>query len=473
MNNEWQSRLVTFNPGGGSRVSRLALAIVSLLFGSFPSAQVQQNASSERPNVVLIVADDLGYGDLSSYGAPDIRTPNLDKLAHAGIRFTDFYANASVCTPTRAALMTGRYQQRVLLEHQLSVSAADADKGLPANGNSLPAMLKRNGYATGLIGKWHLGFKPEFHPNRHGFDYFWGFLAAFIDWYAHVRGDRVPDLYENATPVKHEGYLGHEVTKRSIDFIDRRKARPFFLEITYGAPHGPIQLPSRPSVSTGRGNQMVASPIDGNPPSRANYVEVVEDLDRDIGRVMDALDRAGVAQNTLVIFTSDNGGDWLSRNAPFSYQKGTIWEGGIRVPTILRWPAKLPSARVSSQVAITMDLTATILSGTATPLPADLSLDGIDLTPLITRRSGKELERTLFWRTIGASRNQRAVRRGDWKLLVNGGELMLFDVKNDPAERTDRAARHPQRVRDLEALFTTWQKDVDGEAKKWAQQQNR
>jgi arylsulfatase A-like enzyme len=188
---------------------------------------------------------------------------------------------------------------------------------------------------------------------------------------------------------------------------------------------------------------------------------------------MDALDRAGVAQNTLVIFTSDNGGDWLSRNAPFSYQKGTIWEGGIRVPTILRWPAKLPSARVSSQVAITMDLTATILSGTATPLPADLSLDGIDLTPLITRRSGKELERTLFWRTIGASRNQRAVRRGDWKLLVNGGELMLFDVKNDPAERTDRAARHPQRVRDLEALFTTWQKDVDGEAKKWAQQQNR
>ena len=447
------------------RVFRVAVILAVVVCIVSISAQVQQNSPSSRPNVVLIIADDLGYGDLSSYGARDVETPTLDRLARDGVRLTDFYANAPVCTPTRAALISGRYQQRVRLETQLSVSEADARKGLPVTGNSLPALLKRNGYATALIGKWHLGFQTEFHPNRHGFDYFWGFLAGFIDWYTHVRGDRTHDLYENLRSVTHEGYFGHEVTKRAIDFIHKHTQTPFFLEIAYGAPHGPYQSPSKPSVSTGRGNQMLGSPRDATPPSRADYAEILEDLDADIARVLDALETSRVAQNTLVIFTSDNGGEWLSRNAPFFHRKGTLWEGGIRVPAILRWPAKFPPRRVSPQVGITMDLTATILSATATPVPPELALDGIDLLPALTRGSSAPAERTLFWRTVTSGRNQRAVRSGPWKLLVDGGHLMLFNVRNDPGERDDQAAREPHRVRDLERLLTAWETSVDEEAK--------
>ena len=245
----------------------------------------------------------------------------------------------------------------------MSVSPEDATKGLTATGRSLPPLLKKDGYATGLIGKWHLGFKPEFHPNQHGFDYFWGYLAAFIDWYGHVRGDGAHDLYENTTPVNHAGYLGHEVTRRAIGFIKEHAQGPFFLEIAYGAPHGPYQSPSRETRVSGEGRQMLGNPTDEQPPSRNDYVQIIEDMDADIGRVLDALEHAGITKNTLVIFTSDNGGEWLSRNTPFFHRKDTLWEGGIRVPALLRWPAKLPSNAVTSQVAMTMDLTATILGG--------------------------------------------------------------------------------------------------------------
>ena len=214
-------------------------------------------AAQTRPNIVLIVADDLGYGDLGSYGAPDIKTPNLDRLAREGVRLTDFYANAPVCTPTRAGLMSGRYQQRVRLERPIETNAATPatglDIGLPATGRSLPQILKNAGYATGLVGKWHLGFKPEFQPNRHGFDYFWGYLAGYVDWYAHVRGDGQPDLWENATAVQHQGYLDHELTKRAVTFIGDHASRPFFLEVSYGAPHWPFQSPHR--ASTARSSQ--------------------------------------------------------------------------------------------------------------------------------------------------------------------------------------------------------------------------
>jgi len=191
-------------------VKRLLLVALALVVMPGVSGRL---AAQTRPNIVLIVADDLGYGDLGSYGAPDIRTPNLDRLAREGVRFTDFYANAPVCTPTRAGLMSGRYQQRVRLERPIETNAATPatglDIGLPATGRSLPQLLKNAGYATGLVGKWHLGFKPEFQPNRHGFDYFWGYLAGYVDWYAHVRGDGQPDLWENATAVQHQGYLDH------------------------------------------------------------------------------------------------------------------------------------------------------------------------------------------------------------------------------------------------------------------------
>jgi arylsulfatase A len=422
----------------------------------------------ERPNVLLILADDLGYGDLGSYGAPDVKTPNLDRLAREGVRLTQFYANAPVCTPTRAGLITGRYQQRVLMERPLDTKPGGGlDQGLPATGRSLPQLLRNAGYATGLIGKWHLGFRPEFHPNRHGFEYFWGYLAGYVDWYHHVRGDGQADLWENTTAVEYTGYLGHEVTNRAVTFVNDHADHPFFLEVSYGAPHWPFQSPARPSTARRTNDSMLQSPADPDPPTRRDYAAIVEDLDEGIGRILAALDSKGIASRTLVIFTSDNGGEWLSRNAPFFHRKDTLWEGGIRVPAILRWPAQLPSGHTMSQVGITMDLTATIasLAGVAT---AEQRYEGIDLLPVL-RGTTKPVERTLFWRIDTSNRQQRAVRSGDWKLLLDGSQQLLFDVGRDAGERDDLAVRHPDRVQKLKAQIEAWEKDVDADAMKASQ----
>jgi arylsulfatase A len=441
---------------------RIALALLAIATASGPG----QPAPTVRPNIVLIVADDLGYGDLGSYGAPDIRTPNLDRLAREGVRLTQFYANAPVCTPTRAALLTGRYQQRARLERPLDTNASTPgtglDIGLPATGRSLPQLMKNAGYATGLIGKWHLGFKPEFHPNRHGFDYFWGFLAGYIDWYKHIRGDGQPDLWENGTAIRHDGYLGHEVTSRAVAFVEKQAGGPFFLEVTYGAPHWPFQSPHRASIAARRNGSMAQWPADVDAPSRQDYAEIVEDLDAGIGRILEALEARGLASNSLVVFTSDNGGEWLSRNTPFFHRKDTVWEGGIRVPAIFRWPAALPAGRSLSQVGITMDLTVTIaaLAGGATTEPG---FEGIDLLPIL-RGSAPPVERTLFWRVGQSTGAQRAVRSGDWKLLLDGSKQLLFDVSRDLGEREDLAAQHPERVRALKGMIDAWEKDVDAEA---------
>src|SRR5262245_52457765 len=206
-----------------------------------------QDAS--RPNVVLIITDDVGYGDIGSYGAPDIKTPNIDRLAKEGVRLTDFYANGATCTPTRAGLITGRYQQRVMLERPLATAGAAREQGLRPTGDSLPALLQKNGYATALIGKWHLGLKPEFSPNAHGFDYFFGFLSGFIDYYTHTGGDGRPDLFENATPIQESGYMTDLITAHAVRAINENAGRPFFLEVTYNAAHWPYQPPDHFSVA--------------------------------------------------------------------------------------------------------------------------------------------------------------------------------------------------------------------------------
>ena len=445
------------------------LLLVAVVIALMPALTLRV-AAQPRPNIILIVADDLGYGDLGSYGAPDIKTPNLDRLAREGVRLTDFYANAPVCTPTRAGLMSGRYQQRVRLERPIETNAATPatglDIGLPATGRSLPQILKNAGYATGLIGKWHLGFKPEFQPNRHGFDYFWGYLAGYIDWYAHVRGDGQPDLWENATAVQHQGYLDHELTKRAVTFIGDHASHPFFLEVSYGAPHWPFQSPHRASTAVVRNGSMLQVPADENPPSRADYAAMVEDMDAGIGRILDALAARGLTGNTLVVFTSDNGGEWLSRNAPFFHRKDTVWEGGIRVPAIVRWPTVVPAGRTLSQVAVTMDLSATFVAAAGGDA-AGAGFEGIDLLPIL-RANGAPVERTLFWRVGPLPGQARAVRSGDWKLVVEGQKQLLFDVARDPGERDELTARHPDRVRRLKAMLDAWEKDVDAEAGRMA-----
>jgi arylsulfatase A-like enzyme len=445
-------------------MQRQLLLVAILLLGSPAQAAnllALQSSPQSHPNVVLILMDDLGYGDLGSYGVPDARTPNIDRLAREGVRLTNAYANGAVCTPTRAALISGRYQQRVGLEWVLTDSAPDRDRGLPATGTSLPALLKTNGYATGLIGKWHLGWKAEFGPNAHGFDEFFGFLGGAHDYYTRPPGGP-SDLYENTTPVEPTGYLTDEITRRAVSFITRHASGPFFLEVAYNAVHWPFEPPDRPPTQAERNTPrpLRQMPDDSVPATRADYVRMLERADQGVGEILAALDRLGVPRNTLVIFTNDNGGEWLSRNAPLYHRKATLWEGGIRVPLILRWPGKLPAGKTSEQVAITMDLTASILAATGTHAPEGYRPDGIDILPILSG-DAPLLERHLFWRIARAQRQQRAVRSGRWKLLVDAGQFLLFDLGNDPGERVDLAARHPEQVVMLKRLLAEWEGDVD------------
>jgi arylsulfatase A-like enzyme len=397
----------------------------------------------------------------------DAKTPNLDRLAREGVLLTDAYANGANCSPTRAGLISGQYQQRYGIEWPLGAAPGDSARGLPVTGATLPALLKTNGYATGLVGKWHLGVKPEFGPNAHGFDEFFGFLGGAVGYYTHRRGDGTPDLYENTAPIEVPGYLTDEITRRAVGFVDRHSAAPFFLEVAYNAVHWPFEPPDMPLSERHDVPQpevtgdlrLYQGPNASVPATRRDYVRMLERADKGVGEILAALEQRGLTKNTLVIFTNDNGGEWLSRNAPLSNRKSTLWEGGIRVPLILRWPAQLPANKRSAQVAITMDLTASILAVAGAAVPAGYKLDGVDLLPSLSGQS-PILERQLFWR-IKRPRQQRAVRSGRWKLLQDGVDFYLFDVAADPGERHDLTAQQPEMVRKLSAALNDWEKDVD------------
>jgi arylsulfatase A-like enzyme len=430
-----------------------------------PSLAMAQEGDNQRPNVVLIITDDVGYGDVGSYGAPDVRTPHIDGLARDGVRLTDFYANAATCTPTRAGLISGRYQQRLGLEAPLGRQReVDWERGLPVTGRSLPQLLKNNGYATALVGKWHLGWKNEFSPGAHGFDYFFGFKSGYVDYYQHTAGADSPltaDLFENDRPVEVEGYLTDLITERSVQFIEQNAGQPFFIDVSYNAAHWPYQVPDQPSAA--RDDARHLNPFDDSTSTRADYVAMFERADDGVGRILDTLDTLGLRENTLVIFTNDNGGEWLSRNAPLFHHKGTVWEGGIRVPAVIRWPGRIPAGGVSDQVGVTMDLTASILAATGTPVPADANLDGINLLPVLEGRA-PDIERTLFWRVAG----QSTVRSGDWKLLFDGRRPLLFNLRTDIGERENVIGQRSDVARRLRPLLSAWQEDVDAEAKEVA-----
>jgi arylsulfatase A-like enzyme len=437
----------------------LSLAIIAIALSSLRA----QPAAPSRPNIVLIITDDVGYGDFGAYGAPDIKTPNIDGLAKAGTRFTDFYSNGATCTPTRAGLMSGRYQQRFALERPLGgATSPDGTLGLPVTGRSLPQLLRNTGYATGLIGKWHLGYQPHNSPLAHGFESFFGFKSGYIDYYQHTDGAGQPDLFENDAPVLVQGYSTDLITQRSIKFIEDHARTPFFLDVSYNAAHWPYQSPDHPSTAIDRARHIM--PYDEHTNTRAEYAKILERADHGVGQILAALDRLGLASNTLVIFTNDNGGEWLSRNSPFFNRKNSVYEGGIRVPAVMRWPGHVPAGAVTKQVGITMDLTATILAAAGASVPAETKLDGMDLLPLIAK-SAKPVSRQLFWRVTGAAANERAVRDGDWKLLIDNGRFMLFDLSKDPGERNELAASNAGLVRRLRQAILDWEKDVDGEAK--------
>ncbi len=435
---------------------RKTIILVLLMLSALPGWSAEP-----RPNIVLIMTDDLGWADLTSYGAADIRTPNIDSLGRDGVRMTDFYSNGVLCTPTRAGLISGRYQQRYGLERALPNEAQAQSQGLTASGLTLPQLMREAGYATALVGKWHLGYQPNQSPNAHGFDYFFGLKSGFHDFYTHNAGDGKPDLWENAEPIVTEGYMTDLITERSLSFIEKNAKRPFFIDVAYNAPHWPYQPPHHPSVAPDNARHVM--PHDPNTSSRADYVAMVEHMDAGVGRILAKLDQLGLRENTIVIFTNDNGGEWLASNGPLFNRKFTVWEGGIRVPTLIRWPGRIAPGRISDQVGITMDLTASLLAVAGSKKIAAAELEGINLFPILEGRA-PEVERTLFWRSTSYQNQQRAVRRGDWKLVVDGLHVFLYDIRRDIGERND-LARHRQDVAQrLRPLLAAWEAEVDAEA---------
>jgi N-acetylgalactosamine-6-sulfatase len=417
-------------------------------------------ASARRPNIVFILADDLGYGDVGVYGCPDIRTPEIDRLASQGVRFTHFYASAPECTPTRAALLTGRYPQRVGgLECAIGIGNVgrydDAirlrsrnDLGLPAEETSLAQMLKGAGYATAITGKWHLGYEPKFHPHRHGFDYFFGPLGGAVDYFRHTEPEGEHMLYRGDAPVHRKGYLTDLIAAEAVGQIRKRgKGKPLFLYVPFTAPHDPYQGPGGEKPE----------------PARATYAAMVERLDRGVGEIVKALDAEGLAPNTLVLFTSDNGGARFARNAPFSRGKGTTFEGGIRVPCIARWPGVLPAEAAADQVGITMDLTASLARIAGAGPPPKRSFDGMDILQAV--ENGRPAQaRTLFWRLRRGDRTRRAVRDGSLKYICekDGGktEEYLFDLERDPAEQTNLLQSRGAEAEKLRAKLADWETAV-------------
>ena len=436
----------------------IALVLIALTCPVFAYAQ----PAPPKPNVVLIMTDDMGYADIGSYGASDIRTPNIDSLARDGVRLTDFYSNGVLCSPTRAGLISGRYQQRYGVENALpNAGAPGSERGLKATRFSLPRLLRDNGYATALVGKWHLGYTPDTSPGAHGFDYFFGLKSGFHDYYQHTSGDGKPDLWENERPIQRQGYMTDLITERAVKFIGEQGG-PFFIDIAFNAPHWPYQVPDKPSVAPGNGRHVM--PSEQGTSTRADYVAMLERVDRGVGEILRALEQRGLAANTIVIFTNDNGGEWLSSNAPLFNRKLTVWEGGIRVPAIVRWPGRIKPGGVSSQVGITMDLTASILAATNTAVPAEAGHEGINLFPILEGRA-PDVVRTLFWRTNVGNRSQRAIRSGDWKLVVDGNHTMVFNLRTDIGERNELANRHQDIAQKLRPLLAEWEKEVEAEAR--------
>jgi arylsulfatase A-like enzyme len=412
-------------------------------------------APRPRPNVLYVMADDMGWGDLSCYGRPDYRTPNLDRLASQGMRFTHAYSAAPVCTPTRCAFVTGRYPARtaVGLEEPLSwrrqLAEQKRDPGLPPEHPTVASLLKAAGYRTSLVGKWHLGYLPTYSPLKSGFEEFFGIMSGGGDYFTHKDSNGDPDLFEAEVPVERVGYMTDLITERAVEFVRRRRAVPFFLSLNYTAPHWPWEGPRDEAVSRTLGRGLAGFGAGGSPKV---YAEMMRSLDSGVGRVMRALDDAGRTRDTLVIFTSDNGGERFSYNRPFTGAKFDLHEGGIRVPAFVRLPGVVPRGRTTTQVAVTMDWTATILAAARARAHPDYPLDGLDLLPFIN--SGRApFERTLFWRNDV----QGAARSGRWKYLKLGEkDERLFDLSADAGEQTDVRAARPEVFERLRAEYLNW-----------------
>ncbi|WP_327305882.1 sulfatase-like hydrolase/transferase [Streptomyces sp. NBC_01298] len=413
---------------------------------------------SRRPNILFILGDDLGWADLSSYGSPHIKTPNLDRLARQGVRFTDAYSGSATCSPTRFSLYTGRYPGRA--KGGLAEPIADKTAGLEPTHPTLASLLRGSGYATALIGKWHCGFLPDYSPTKSGWDEFFGNFGGALEYYSKLGGDGSYDLYEGDAEYKDLRYYTRILTERASEYVSRDHGnKPWLLNLNFTTPHWPWTADGDTEASaevTRRikaGDKRALWHEDGG--SIEKYKEMVEDLDRSIGEVLKALKRSGQEEDTLVFFSSDNGGERFSHNWPLSGNKASLQEGGIRVPNIVRWPARLDGGQVSHVPVFTPDWTATLLELAGARANPAYPLDGVSLAGYLLRGE-KVAERNLFWRVRG----ERALRRGDWKYYRGkAGRDQLFNLAGDIREQADKAALEPARLAELRAA---WEKTDAG-----------
>ena len=417
-----------------------------LAIALFPAIAV---AATEGANVVLIVSDDQGYADSSCYPHPDeVSTPNIDRLAAEGARMTNGYASCPVCAPTRAGILTGRYQQRFGF-----YTAADSRAGLPRSETTLADLLRGAGYATGVFGKWHLGYAPPYRPLERGFDTFYGFLGhGGHDYFDLSITDEVRSIYRDGQPIGDSGYLTRNITREAVAFIERNRDQRFFAYVPYNAVHNPIQAP-----------EDYISRFSNPDPQRNTYLAMLAIMDEGIGAILDALDRFGLTENTLVIFLSDNGGarGTTANNGALRDFKHSVYEGGIRVPFLLRWPSRIPAGTVSDEPVISIDAFATSLAASGVDVPANLDLDSRDILPAITGSLERPLHDALYWSWIDKeSETGWAIRRGRWKLLADKGGPELYDLSTDISETQDLAAARPAIVDELHAKYRNWQKRI-------------
>ena len=396
-------------------------------------------AADARPNIVFILADDLGYADLSCYGRRDYSTPNIDALASQGVRFLQAYANSAVCSATRTALITGRYQYRLPLGLEEPLSGPARHIGLPPEHPTLPSLLGKAGYSTTLVGKWHMGYLPDFGPLKSGYEHFWGFRGSALDYFTHQDGAHRDDLWDDDVPVQQTGYLTTLLGDRAVKVI-REAEPPYLLSLHFSAPHWPWEGPGDEAES-----RRVKALMDFDGGTLKTYASMVRALDEQVGRVMKAIGNT----NTIVVFTSDNGGERFSDTWPFTGKKADLLEGGLRVPAILRWPGHV-RAGTTNQVAISMDWAPTLLAAAGAAPDPKFPSDGIDLVPVLNRNAARKL----FWRYRYNA--QRAVRDGDMKWLKIAENTFLFNVVDDPLERANLKDRQPEVYRRLVADYEAW-----------------
>ncbi len=422
----------------------MARIVIALFFSlAIPHVSFAADVTT-RPNIVLIISDYMGYHDTEPYGATDVRTPSISRLASEGTTMTNFYAAAPVCGPARAALFTGQYPARIRFEKNIRTEADGLSSSIP----SLPRQLKDAGYRTALLGKWHLGRTADFTPNAHGFEEFIGHHEWTVGYYNHKTEQGEPGLFRNDEIIEREGYLTDLLTDEAVGFIDRNQDHPFFLTLSYNAALPPYQPPGMPEAEWDDG-------WDVNKATRGDYVQMVERMDDGIGRVLDALDRYDLNSNTFVIYLYDHGGRHLVNSEPLFHGFANLWEGGIRIPTIMRLPNVIPAGERSNMPGIAMDLTATILSVAGVD-DAVASLDGVNLVPYL-RSEQPRATRQFFWRAdFYDFGKQKAIRDGKWKYVEDGNTQFLFDLNKDVSERHNLFYREPDVVSRLRRDLDTW-----------------